>query len=68
MNTPPGGSPHLTAWKPLFAAAGEYALVPLVNGPDGWEPRYEKMLRKKKLHLRRAEEIQPGDPDAPALD
>jgi hypothetical protein len=68
MNTPPGGSPHLHHWKPLYAAAGEYALVPLVNGPDGWEPHYEKMLRKKKLLFRRADEIHAGDPDAPALE
>lgn len=68
MNTPPGGSPHLANWKPLYAATGEFALVPLINGPDGWEPRYERMLRKKRLHLRRAEEIKAGDPDASALD
>ena len=68
MNTPPGGSPHLAAWKPLMAAAGEYALVPVVNSPDGWEPHYEKMIVKKKILLRRVDEIKPGDPDHAALD
>jgi hypothetical protein len=68
MNTPPGGSPHLAAWRPLFAAAGEYALVPVVNGAEGWEPHYEKGLGKKKLLFRRAQDIQPGDPDFFALE
>ncbi len=68
MNTPPSGSPHLMAWKPLFAAAGEYALVPVVDVGNGWEPRYDKQLRKRRLYLRRAEEIKPGDPDAGAFD
>jgi hypothetical protein len=68
MNTPPGGSPHLNAWKPLRAASEDYALVPVVNGVDGWEPRYEKLILKRRLYLRRVDEIGRDDPDASALE
>jgi hypothetical protein len=64
MTTPKSGSAHLHAWKALFAAAGVYALVPVVDEGRGWEPYYGRMLCKRRLYLRRADEIHGDDPDA----
>ena len=49
MRTPPGGSPELAAWKRRFAAAGRYALVPVIDDGGGVEPAYELQLIKRKL-------------------
>lgn len=49
MHTPPGGSPHLAAWKRRLAEAKVYALVPMLDEAGGLEPAYELQLVKRKL-------------------
>ncbi len=65
MNTPPEGSPHLAAWKQLYAQRGEYAIVPVLMTGGGPDPRYEQQLVKRQIHLRNVRDlVGPNDPDA----
>lgn len=64
MRTPPGGSPELAAWKRRFAAAGRYALVPVIDDGDGLEPAYELQLVKRKLVFESAAAAPAASPEA----
>jgi hypothetical protein len=67
MPTPPGGSPHLRRFKDLYEAACAYTLVPVIDRGEGWEPRYEHEILKRRIVLRRSDEIGPNDPDRTVL-
>jgi hypothetical protein len=65
MNTAPGGSPHLAAWKQLYGQLGEYALVPVFMNGGNPEPLYDRQLVKRRVALRDVREVAgPNDPDA----
>lgn len=62
MRTPPGGSPHLAAWKRRFAETGRYALVPMLDDDGGLAPVYELQLVKRKLGFETAAAGAPVEP------
>jgi hypothetical protein len=61
---PANGSPHLARFKEEFRKHGRYSMIPV---SAECVPDFELAIEKRKVHFRKAGEIQRGDLDSAVL-